>query len=109
MTSAELAESPMACHLGAFDDSQRERHQILLHHWTRAIQAREELANGYIFRFEPDDALWMTLAEFIILERQCCPFLEFALTRERDNGPMRLSLTGGDGVRELLQSELALG
>jgi hypothetical protein len=104
----QSSESSFACNLAAIDRTQRERHQILLRHWTRAIQAMEELPNGYTFRFAPDDALWLMLAEFITLERRCCPFLAFSLTLEPDNGPMRLHLTGGDEVKQFLRSELAL-
>ena len=106
--SYQNSESPLACYLAVMDRTQRESHRVLLRHWTRTSQAMEELPNGYTFRFEPDDALWLILAEFITLERRCCPFLELSLTLEHDNGPMRLSLTGGDGVRQFLRSELAL-
>ena len=44
----------------------------------------------------------------MILERLCCPFVRFRLEMEEDGGPLYLSLTGRDGVKEFLRGELGL-
>ena len=102
------SESPLACNLAAMDPSRRDRHHFLIQQWTRAIQDVQELPDGYAFRFELDDSLWVALAEYITLERRCCPFLEFTLKLDPKGGPIRLLLTGCEGVKELIRSEFAL-
>jgi hypothetical protein len=47
-------------------------------------------------------------AEFMALERLCCPFLNFVLEIEPDQGPLWLKLTGPEGVKQVLQTELGL-
>jgi len=48
-------------------------------------------------------------AEFVALEKLCCPFVRFLLEMPEDGGPLRLDLTGREGVKELLRAELGLG
>lgn len=71
-------------------------------------QALEELSNGYAVRFAYDAGLALELAEFMTLERRCCPFLTLAVELEASGGPMRLKLTGEDGVKPFLVAELGL-
>ena len=63
---------------------------------------REELPDGFAYRFAPDDAILLTLAEFIARERLCCPFFRFQLDLE-PGGPLWLRLTGSDGAKELIE------
>jgi len=44
-------------------------------------------------------------AEFITLERLCCPFFEFELIAEKADGSMWLRLKGGDGVKDFIKIE----
>ena len=44
------------------------------------------------------------LAQLIVFERECCPFLRFNLSVEATNGPLWLELTGPDGTKAFLQS-----
>ena len=43
------------------------------------------------------------LTDFIRSERQCCPFFVFELKFEPEQGPIRMSIRGGDGVKEFLE------
>ena len=71
------------------------------------LQIREmrELADGYEFRFE-DDVL-NRLAEFVSLEKLCCPFLNFGIEVEAENGPVWLRLTGREGVKAFIREEIS--
>jgi hypothetical protein len=42
----------------------------------------------YAFRISVDCLSPTTIAEWITLERKCCPFLEFELRFEADRGPV---------------------
>jgi hypothetical protein len=99
-------EFPNACVLGNLTPEQRVREQTLLKHFREATLEMMELANGYSFRLANDSATLLEVAEFITLERLCCPFFSFELCLESNGGPLWLRLTGRDGVKEFLASML---
>ena len=51
------------------------------------------------------DAIVEMVAEWTRLERRCCPFFEFTLRVELEDGPVSLRLTGGPGVKEFIKEE----
>jgi hypothetical protein len=73
---------------------------------SRRAEEVQELPDGYAIRFAPDAEMWMRLAEFITLEKQCCPFLAFALGAEEENGSMWLRITGREGTKGFVAAEL---
>jgi hypothetical protein len=46
------------------------------------------------------------LAEWIELERRCCPFLEFKIELPAAGASIVLHLSGGEGVKEFLSTAL---
>jgi hypothetical protein len=92
----------IACDLSALDASQRSRHRRVIESWRENVQATVELTDGYAFRFPPDDALCLAIAEFMTLERRCCPFIGFSLVLDPDGGPMWLRLTGREGAKSFI-------
>jgi hypothetical protein len=102
-------ESPFICDLTAMDGEQRARHHIVVRQLHGAVQEIRELSDGYALRFAVEPSMVLTAAEFITLERLCCPFITFGLEVESDRGPMWLKLTGRAGVKQFLQAELGLG
>ena len=104
-TSTSTADTEvLACQIGMLDAAQRQRHQIVLRQLSQAVQAVQELPDGYALRFEADTCL--LAAEFIARERLCCPFFHFILDVEPDGGPLWLRLTGRTGVKQILREEL---
>lgn len=99
---------PLACNMAAFNTEQGKRHQILFQQIFESVKEIQELPNGYAFCFPMEPSLCMAVAEFITLERLCCPFLNFVLEVEPGDGPLWLKLTGQDGVKQVLQAELGL-
>jgi len=95
--------SPLVCHLDVFDAEQQQRYGSLRQQLAAAITRRTELPDGYALRFPAEADLLLTLAEFITLERLCCPFLNFRLEWEAEGGPIWLRLTGRDGVKDVLR------
>jgi len=45
-------------------------------------------------------------AEFISLEKLCCPFLAFRLDIDAEGGPVKLRLTGREGVKAFIREEI---
>ncbi|MFQ5435918.1 MAG: hypothetical protein ACE5FD_13670 [Anaerolineae bacterium] len=70
------------------------------------LQNSVELADGYAFQFSGTDEWANNLLEFVLFERQCCPFLTFELQFDADRGAIWLRIRGGDEVKAFIQSEL---
>ncbi len=98
----------LACDMGAFDAEQRERYQQVTERLMDVVEEIDELSQGYRFRFPADESIVLNLAEFIALERRCCPFFTFNLVVEPDSGPTWLHLTGPEGVKAFILSEFGL-
>ncbi len=99
-------EAPIACAINALDAAQQERRATLAKHLHDVVLQVQELPDGYLFSYPAD--LYLVLAEFISLERQCCPFFTFQVTVEHDNGPLRFQITGRAGVKEFMREELGI-
>lgn len=91
---------PIICSLN--DEAFRERELVVLGKIKSAVLETSELPNGYAFRFAPDDDSFAMLNEFIVLERGCCPFLDFKMTVPRGSGDIQLELSGSQGAKEFI-------
>jgi hypothetical protein len=66
----------------------------------------EELRDGYAFRV-PGDGKWIVLiAELIVAERECCPFLAFEVAALPNMGPVIVRVIGPAGTKEFLRTVL---
>lgn len=106
MSEIVAGESPIACNLNALDKEQRRRYQSLTAQLRAAVQETRELPDGYSFRLPSDETTIQRTAEWITLERRCCPFIAFGIEVGREGGPLWLSLTGREGVKLFLKMEL---
>ena len=97
---------PIACDMEAFTPEQRRRHSDLSEELRQTTEEVKELSNGYAFRYKRDENTWMRVAEYVDLERRCCPFFSFDLKREAESGDVWLSLTGREGVRAFLAEQI---
>lgn len=100
-------EAPQfACDLTALTQEQRAQHQANSLMLFAAVQTVRELDDGYAFQL-PQDAAWLArAADFITLERLCCPFFAFGLEVEPHHGPIWLRLTGREGIKAFILAEL---
>lgn len=86
---------------------QRPRHLEKSRELFSQIEETSELPNGYEFRFADEPNVLTRLADFVSLEKLCCPFLGFEIEVEAENGPVWLRLTGRDGVKEFIREEIS--
>src|SRR5260370_18526985 len=105
MTMSNVEESPLACNATALNAAQRLRIRTLLNLLHSSQQEFRELPSGYAVRLPGEASIIHDAAEYITLERLCCPFFDFALEAEREGGPVWLTLTGREGVKELARME----
>ena len=71
------------------------------------IRETTELWDGYQFRFDSEPNVIRRLAEFVALEKLCCPFLSFAIEIEAEGGALWLRLTGREGVKAFIREEIS--
>lgn len=100
------AQSPIACDMSVLSAEQREAHLATSRTLFSYFQETRELSNGYEFRLDGPDAI-AKAAEFISLEKRCCPFLAFTIEVEPEGGPIWLRLTGRDGVKAFIREEIS--
>ena len=98
-------DTPFACNMGALNPEQKKRVLDLLNELKAKRQEVKELPDGYAFRYSMDSDTFRNAAEFITLERLCCPFFNFELEVEKDNGAMWFKLNGREGVKDFIKLE----
>ena len=96
---------PVACRLS--DAEFRKREATLLAQFKSALVASEELADGYAFRIPGDEKSFAVLANLIMAERECCPFLTFEVVAQPNMGPVIVRVTGPGSAKEFLKTILA--
>ena len=99
-------QSPLACDMTAIPAEQRPVHLVQSRELFSQIEETRELSNGYEFRFADEPNLLKRLANFVSLEKLCCPFLNFAIEIEAESGPVWLRLSGREGVKEFIKEEV---
>jgi len=99
-------ESPFACDMTAIAPEQRGQHFAVIEKLFGSIITQLELPNGYAFMLPNEPDVLLLVAQFIALERLCCPFFGFGLEVVREGGPVFLSLTGREGVKPFIMAEI---
>jgi len=95
---------PIACSLTTTE--LRDREARLLAQFRSAVVEAEELREGYSFRLPSDGNSIMLVAELIVAERECCPFLTLELTALPNKGPLIVRLIGPPGAKEFVKTVL---
>ena len=108
LTMNQQKEIPIACDLNALASAERQRRRTLVHALAQAIVGRVELERGFELRVDSARLDLPALAEWIALERRCCPFLHFRIELAAGDGPVTVALSGGDGVKDFLRAEMRL-
>lgn len=96
--------TPIACSLTTAE--LRDREVTLLAEFRSAVVETEELQDGYAFRLSGDGKWIGLIAELIVAERECCPFLTFELAALSNRGPLIVRVTGPAGTKEFLRTLL---
>ncbi|MGA3023800.1 MAG: hypothetical protein ABSF98_03415 [Bryobacteraceae bacterium] len=99
-------QAPFACNLRAFQPEQRQRWRLLLDKLYAAVAQSRELTGGYALRIDTSRASLAELAEWIELERRCCPFFDFELAVHGEDGAVWLSLKGRQGVKQFIEADM---
>jgi hypothetical protein len=71
----------------------------------RAIRDRSEIPNGYALKLDSKVVTLPEAAEWISMERLCCPFLTLQISASGNQPHWVLTLTGPEGVKAILDAE----
>jgi hypothetical protein len=96
------------CDLTVLADGERERLTELSEKlFPRAREVRD-LPGGYALGYhDVSPELFSELAHFIALHRLCCAFLRHSVVSDAGPGTVWFELTGGQGAKEAIASDLA--
>lgn len=97
---------PVACVPHALSREERDRSRDLRRELAAATVETQSLPGGYRYRYRNDADVFRKAAEWVTLERRCCPFLTFTLRWEQGHAAPGLDLTGPAGTREFLRAEM---
>ena len=96
--------TPAACLLTTVE--LRDRQATLLAEFRSAVVETEELQDGYAFRLKSDGESIGLIAQLMVAERECCPFLTFELAALSNSGPLIVRVSGPAGTKEFLRTLL---
>ena len=97
-------KTPIACSLTTGE--LRNREATLLALFRSAVLEIKELQHGFAFRLPGDRKSVGLLAELIVAERECCPFLKFEISVLPKMGPVIVRVVGSAGTKEFLRATL---
>jgi hypothetical protein len=104
-----MQELAIACDMTALSAAQRERQQVLMKSFHASVQETLATDDGYAFRLAAGTETILLAAEFIAIERLCCPFFNFEMKVGPPDAPLWLRIGGREGVKEFIRMELGLG
>src|SRR5262249_40247657 len=99
-------DPPNAGNLLGLTAAERQRQKELRDRIFSGTQTVKELSNGYAVGVPSTRENILAVAEFISLERVCCSFFHFDLEVGKTDQPLWLRITGGQGGKEFLKTEL---
>jgi hypothetical protein len=106
-TCVKAAEAPFACNLKAFTPDQRVRWRQLIDRVVSSVAEARELKDGYALRVNTAQAPLADVAEWVELERKCCPFFDFQMDVHGEDGSLWLSLKGREGIKDFINADFS--
>jgi hypothetical protein len=103
---AKSKTSELSCKLTT--PEMQKRKETVLASLKEQMTEKKELKDGYAFKFPGTDKMLDELTEFIKTERECCDFFTFNLSISGDKSEAWLELTGADGAKDFISTELGL-
>lgn len=97
---------PVACDLSALDSEALDEHERMSELVLGSVAEIREQPDSYAFRLPTETEMVRRAATFIARERRCCPFFDFTLRVERDEGPVWPSVSGREGVKQYVEDSV---
>lgn len=103
--AADTDEPAIACTIT--DATAMQERKAETERLFRAAQKMVEIEHGYKLKF--DRAVAEDLFDYARFESDCCAFIEFSITFERNHGPVWLELSGSSHAKRFIRSMLPEG
>jgi hypothetical protein len=106
LSGHETSATPhFACNLKAFTPQQRAQWRKLIDQLMAAVTTARELTDGYSLHVDTGRVSLVEAAQWVELERKCCPFFNFQLDLHGEDGSLWLSLKGREGVKQFIEMD----
>lgn len=86
----------------------QKRKSTVIDALQKKVLEKNELADGYAFKFNGTDLVFDQLTEFIKSERQCCEFFTFTIKVSDEKSFILLDITGPNGTKDFIENEIRL-
>jgi hypothetical protein len=94
------------CNLAALSKAERARDAELILLLRDALSERQELSNGYAYRFDP--TVLKELGEWLQIVAKCCQPLTYDMVlAPQPGGALWVRITGKDGAKGFIEVEFA--
>jgi len=80
-----------------------EKKELLKTEIFSQVKGIDEVDNGYILKFEDKDDILLKLMDYLMIEKECCPFFIFDLNILPNSKGISLKISGQDGAKEMLK------
>ena len=101
---AYAIESKISCKLTTPELRQRKASVIAM--LKKLMVEKQEISNGFRYKFDGSDQTLDLLNDFIKTERLCCDFFTFRLTVADQESPVWLELSGPEGAKAFIENEI---
>jgi hypothetical protein len=96
----------IACQLSSAE-WQKRKAEVIASLKTKVL-SRQVLENGYQYEFKGANGILDELMRFIKTEKKCCAFFDFDLSVSDTSSHIRLSITGPEGAKDFIETEMEL-
>jgi hypothetical protein len=80
-----------------------EKKELLKKEIFSQVTKVEEINNGYILNFEDKDNILLKLTDYLMIEKECCPFFVFDLNIQPNSKGISLKISGQEGAKDMLK------
>jgi hypothetical protein len=95
-----------ACDLEAIGAAERPRYSSLTRQLKAAVLQQREMPDGFAWELDGNKLSFVAAAEWITMERRCCPFLTLQLETTGNHTGYWVKLRGPVGVKAFIAAEL---
>lgn len=100
-TSSYIPSNQLVCKLIGAELA--EKKELLKTEILSLVKEVDEVDNGYILKFEDKDDMLLKLMDYLMIEKECCPFFVFDLNIQPNSNGISLKISGQEGAKDMLK------
>jgi hypothetical protein len=95
------ASEQLVCKL--IGEELREKKELLKKEIFSQVKEVKEVSSGYILKFDDKNDILLKLTDYVMVEKECCPFFTFDFNVQPNAKGVSLKISGSDGAKEMLK------